>query len=158
MNKFLSHLSAWAIAPPATLWSWYMERKIIRGHQKPNRELSSEETVFARNLGILQIEKIRIYHASNILLSKSKWLNAWMKKRNFISDPAGLSLRYGIFIHEDYSDHLEIIKHELVHTMQYEERGGIFNFMVQYFYECFYYGYYQAPMEIQARELSETSN
>jgi hypothetical protein len=62
----------------------------------------------------------------------------------------GLTLRYGIYIREDYWDDRETVAHELTHVRQYEDLGGIIQFLRQYLHECSTVGYPGAPMEQEA--------
>jgi hypothetical protein len=59
----------------------------------------------------------------------------------------GISLRYGIFIHNNFSKDRYTIVHELAHTMQCEEFGGFYPFLKKYLWECIEIGYPEAPLE-----------
>ncbi len=62
----------------------------------------------------------------------------------------GLALRYGIFVRADCWRERGLIAHELAHTAQYEQLGGIEPFLRQYLGECLSIGYPAAPMEQEA--------
>ena len=47
-----------------------------------------------------------------------------------------------------------LLAHEFVHVAQYE-RFQMFGFMRRYIFQCLADGYLEAPMEIEARELSD---
>jgi len=69
-------------------------------------------------------------------------------------DTIGLTLRYGIYIREDYWNDRETVIHELIHLAQYEKLGSIAGFLQKYLQECNNFGYPQAPMEQEARIFS----
>ncbi|MEP6603966.1 MAG: hypothetical protein ABJB69_08470 [Spartobacteria bacterium] len=62
----------------------------------------------------------------------------------------GLTLQYGILGRWDCWRDRALIAHELVHTAQYEQRGGIHPFLRDYLLECLTIGYANAPMEQEA--------
>ncbi len=65
----------------------------------------------------------------------------------------GLTLRYGIFIRDDYWGQRRLVVHELAHTMQYERLGSIEAFLRQYLHECITIGYPESPMEQEAKRI-----
>ena len=67
----------------------------------------------------------------------------------------GIALRYGIFIHNDFSDDRYTIVHELVHTMQCERFGGFYHFLKEYLWECIGIGYPEAPLEQEAVRIAD---
>jgi hypothetical protein len=62
----------------------------------------------------------------------------------------GIPLRYGIFIHNNFSNDRYTIVHELVHTMQCEKFGGFYPFLKKYLWECIEIGYPEAPLGQEA--------
>ena len=61
-----------------------------------------------------------------------------------------MSLRYGIFVRSDCWNDRELVAHECVHTSQYEQLGGIEEFLKQYLAECLSLSYQGAPLEQEA--------
>jgi bile acid:Na+ symporter, BASS family len=59
---------------------------------------------------------------------------------------------FGIFIRPEFNNRT-VIKHELVHWRQFKELGFI-GFYIEYAYQILRYGYDKAPLEKEARELS----
>jgi hypothetical protein len=43
-----------------------------------------------------------------------------------------------------------VIRHELIHTRQYQEAGSIFEFLRQYLFQCLTGGYANCEMEREA--------
>lgn len=58
----------------------------------------------------------------------------------------------GIFIVDAQRGNNNLVLHEIVHWLQYLERGTI-PFYLQYLFEYWQYGYDCMPMEVQARYL-----
>jgi hypothetical protein len=57
---------------------------------------------------------------------------------------------WGIYIVKSQANNKELIKHELIHWMQYQKLG-LFGYYSRYFSELKCYGYDGMPMEIEAR-------
>ena len=72
-----------------------------------------------------------------------------------ISNIGGMTLNRGILIKKGIETKREVIAHELVHVKQYQDAGSIYKFLKEYFKEVNKYGYYTAPMEVEARIKSE---
>jgi len=53
----------------------------------------------------------------------------------------------------DYSVNPDILDHELIHVEQYK-RYGFIGFLIRYIYYLLKYGYYNNPLEVEARERS----
>lgn len=66
----------------------------------------------------------------------------------------GLTIRYGILIRDHCFTSRRIVAHELTHTRQYKQRGGIEQFLRQYLAECLLPPYY--PNGALNREAEET--
>ena len=60
-----------------------------------------------------------------------------------------MTLGKGIYI---LKGNWDVIRHELVHVAQYQQLGGIGPFMERYLVECLTCGYFDAPLEVEARE------
>jgi hypothetical protein len=85
----------------------------------------------ARSVAVRSAEKVWIYEVPQIHILKHPNLKSAVKATQLISPATvGLSLRYGIFIHSNYSNDRYIAVHELVHTMQCERLGGLYAFLI----------------------------
>ena len=110
----------------------------------------------AKSVGVKYPERVRIYEVSQIPIPKHPILKAAAEVTQLISPATiGISLRYGIFIHNNFSKDRYTIVHELVHTMQCEKLGGLDAFLNKYLMECITTGYPQAPMEQEAIRLAD---
>lgn len=137
------------LLPLASQWVELKEKEILgNGHA-----LSSELTAFALKIGIKHPERIKILEVDRISPPEHPLLKQACDATQMISrNTAGLTLRYGIFIKKDFVSHASLYKHELAHVLQYEQLGGIKEFLNKYLNEVLAYGYPNAPMEKEARE------
>ncbi len=67
---------------------------------------------------------------------------------------AGLTIGQAILVRRGYLSE-ELIVHELIHVKQYQDYKSIYLFLKKYLNEVFKYGYYNAPLEIDARLKSK---
>jgi hypothetical protein len=140
------------ILPLATEWAKAKE-KVALEHGNP---LSDSEIQDAKRVGVIHPEKVRILTVPQMPSPKHPVLKSASEAIQLIRpSTVGLTLRYGIFIHSDFSGDRGVIVHELVHTSQYERLGGFLPFIRKYILELIKIGYPKAPMEQEARKLSE---
>lgn len=140
-------------APLGTLWVLWQEMK-VRSKGAP---LTSEIQRWAEEAGVENASRIRMTYAKNIPLPAPMFLRRLLDKRGFpTTDIAGLALRYGIYLEEGTSLNGSVIRHELIHTRQYQQAGSVFYFLLRYLYECLTEGYYESALEREAREDSGT--
>lgn len=153
MKRFFCKLiSLLFLAPVASLWVLYQERRI----RKHGKKLSQEQMEWARKLGIKHVERMFLIREPELTFPCPKFLTALLAQKGFsISQAAGMSLRYGIFISNTVTASPHLICHEFTHTLQYERFGGVYGFLSQYLFECIYFGYSHAPMEHEADALAD---
>jgi hypothetical protein len=139
------------ILPLAVEWAEAKE-KVILEHGKV---LSSQYMEDAKSIGVNNPERVRIYKVPQIPIPKHPILRAAAEATQLISPATiGLSLRYGIFIHNNFSKDRYTIVHELVHTMQCEKLSGFHSFLKKYLWECIEIGYPEAPLEQEAVRIA----
>ncbi|GAA5482862.1 hypothetical protein [Haloferula sargassicola] len=141
-------LIARALAPVAALWSRRRQARILhRGIPLP-----AEALAFARILGIERPEDIRVEVADEVPLPIPRSMARAARAAGFpVMAAGGMCLGRGICA---LSLDPRLLRHELVHTLQYQRLGGHRAFMRRYLEECLVFGYAAAPMEIEARERS----
>ena len=106
-------------------------------------------------MGVIHPERVKIFVVPQIPIPKHPVLKAAAEATQLITpSTVGLALRYGIFIHSNFSDNRRLIVHELVHTSQYEKLSGFLSFLRKYLMECVTIGYPEAPMEQEAIKIS----
>jgi len=67
----------------------------------------------------------------------------------------GLAINRGILIKKECMNDKATLIHELVHIKQYQDCGGLVKFLKRYINEMIKYGYWQSPLEIEARTYTE---
>jgi hypothetical protein len=139
------------ILPLAVEWAEAKE-KVILEH---GTALSPQYMEDAKSVGVKYPEQVRIYEVPQIPIPKHPILKAAAEATQLISPATiGLSLRYGIFIHNEFSNDRYTIVHELAHTMQCEKLGGFYPFLKKYLWECIEIGYPEAPLEQEAVRIA----
>ena len=139
------------ILPLAVEWAEAKE-KVILEH---GTTLSSQYMEDAISVGVKYPERVRIHEVPQVPIPKHPILRAAAEATQLISPATiGISLRYGIFIHNNFSKDRYIIVHELVHTMQCERFGGLYPFLKKYLSECIEIGYPEAPLEQEAVRIA----
>lgn len=137
------------IAPATARWAQDQERRIL-AEGKP---LEADALQFATELKIENPEGVRVLEINPIPAPVPQPLLKLAESCGFpVFSPAGMTLGRGIYILEGHS---LVLRHELVHVAQYQRLGGIEPFMRQYLMECLFHGYFAAPLEEEARVVSE---
>ncbi len=152
MRRFFCGLASWILAVPVGFWGWWHSRRIL----SCGRELGEQELADARAVGVREPEKIRILSVPRVP-NPLRWLARPIDRftRYSFFDPTGMTLMFGIFAVENLESDRLLLAHEFVHVAQYERFGGVFGFMRRYIFQCLADGYLEAPLEIEARELSD---
>ena len=140
------------VLPLAAEWAEAKEQVVL----KNGVPLSDSQMDDARRVGVIHPEKLRIFEVPQIPLPKHPVLKAAAEETQLITpSTVGLTVRYGIFIHSDFSDDRYLMVHELVHTSQYEKLGGFLPFFRKYLLQLINIGYPEAPMEQEAIKMAE---
>lgn len=140
------------VLPLAAEWAEAKEQVVL----KNGVPLSDSQMDDARRVGVIHPEKVRIFKVPQIPLPKHPVLKAAAEETQLITPTTvGLTVRYGIFIHSDFSDDRYLMVHELVHTSQYEKLGGFLPFFRKYLMQLINIGYPEAPMEQEAIKTAE---
>ncbi len=151
MHSLPAHLLALAGAALGTPWLAWHEAMI----QSKGTPLAPTLRDWARGSGINDPEKVHFIFAHVIPLPAPMFLRRILDKRGFpCIHLAGLSLRNGIYLAETSRNDGDILKHELIHTRQYQRAGSIFEFLRRYLHQCLTQGYYNCEMECEARNDS----
>jgi len=138
------------LLPHAIAWAEEQESLILqKGIALTNSQLED-----AKKIGVKKPEKIRLLRVEKIPTPTDPELCDIAIKTGLISpQTTGLTVRYGIFIRSDFWNHLPLIRHEFVHTMQYEHFGSFEGFLRPYLLECINPGYPYGPLEQEARRV-----
>ena len=140
------------LLPLAAAWAEEQEARILAN----GVALSGTQMADAQWIGVAHPERVRLLAVPSVPRPRHPILEAGCEATGLLgSRTLGLTLRYGIFVREDFTGDRFLIAHELVHTSQYERLGGISEFLRQYLHECLTIGYPEAPMEQEAIVMAE---
>lgn len=140
------------LLPLAVSWASQQEQEILAA----GLPLSEAEFRDAKAIGVLLPERIRLLRVSQIPMPQDEILGHAAQLAGFCSpSTAGLALRYGILIREDFWRDRALIAHELTHTHQYERLGGFEPFLRRYLGECLAVGYHASPLEREAVQSAQ---
>jgi hypothetical protein len=132
------------LIPKAVIWAQQKEQEILQ----VGNPLSVSQLQDAKLIPVIHPENVRLLRVSTIPLPDDPELRFAAQAVQLITpNTPGFSLRYGIFIKDDYWHNRETIVHELIHTAQCERLGGLQQFLTQYLAEIIQYGYPTAPLE-----------
>jgi hypothetical protein len=139
------------ILPLAVDWARTKEKVIL----EYGTALSPQYMEDAKSVGVKYPKRVRIYEVPQIPIPKHPILKAATEETQLISPATiGIALRYGIFIHNNFSNDRYTTVHELVHTMQCERVGGFYPFLKKYLWEYIEIGYPHAPLEQEAVRIA----
>ena len=139
------------ILPLACAWVAECEREILR----TGTPLTTAQLADAQQVGVQHPGRVRLLGVPAISFPEDPRLHAAAQATRFLTpDTIGLTLRYGIFLREDYWGDRALLAHELVHSAQYERLGGIEPFLRQYFGEVLAVGYLRAQLEQEAVRMA----
>lgn len=139
---------ATGLSPALGRWAAGHERHILA----EGTPLTAGASAFAGRIGIEEPAGVRFLEVERIPLPLPFPLVEQAARWGFpVFEPAGMALGRGIYILPGRHD---LLPHELVHVLQYQRLGGIHPFMRRYVVEILFHGYLEAPLEVEARELS----
>jgi len=84
-----------------------------------------------------------------VRIRKASGLIAWILRRTGFG---GVTLPWSIYILPERIEDKALRMHELIHAEQIE-RMGVLRFYLVYLYQVIRYGYQNAPLEIEARNV-----
>jgi len=133
-------------AIPLAAWAASVERRVL----ERGIALEPELIDFARRLGIDSTDELRFEITPRIPLPVPGPLVRGLQRLGLpLFEPAGMALGRAILARQPDP---AMLRHELVHCLQYQRLGGIRPFLRQYLFECLHHGYHAAPLEIEARQ------
>ncbi|USH03803.1 hypothetical protein K6Q96_07380 [Grimontia kaedaensis] len=120
--------------------------------------LTPQQVLIAEKMGVKHPEKVRVYYVDKLPAPTDPELLEIAKRVGYTNpNMAGYTFGYGIWIQNRYKSQRDLLPHELVHVMQ-SERAGLTAQTREYLMQMFVYGYYNAPMEVEARKLTSHYN
>lgn len=141
------------ILAPACSWVARQERRIL----DTGEALTAEQRSDAVKLGVHFPDRVRLLAIATVPLPLSALARfAKVLVGTSFEQTSGLTARYGIFLRREFASDRALIAHELTHTRQYEDLGGIRPFLRRYLAECLGAGYLASPLEQEARQAAAT--
>jgi|SRR5437870_208549 len=139
------------LLPRAIAWAEDQQGDILAS----GFQLSPEEMVMARGVGVAWSENIRIKLVDTLPLPQDSELAAAALQAGLLGpNMTALTLFYGIFICCRAYGSRNLIAHECRHVHQYEQRGSIAAFLQEYLPQLVTLGYEDAPLEQDARHAA----
>ncbi len=136
-----------ALAPKATAW---VESQHIHIAQV-GRALDDDERTLAEGVGVRYPDRIRIAEVPDLPVPDDPDLRQAAKMAGILGPgTAGLTLGYGIYVRRGHGS-IKLYSHEFRHVHQYERAGSIAAFLSVYLQQVVEFGYYNAPLEVDAR-------
>jgi len=136
------------LLPQAIEWMELRSAEILsRG--KP---LTAAGIRIARSVGVLDPERIRVELVESLPLPDDQMLRDVALQTGLIDpDMAGGTFGYGIYARKDQATN-RLLAHECRHVFQYEVAGSIATFLAAYLKEIVENGYFECPLEVDARQ------
>ena len=135
------------LLPLATAWA---EAQASDGARR-GQALNESGLALARRVGVAHPERIRVVGVVEMPLPEDPALrNAGIEAGLIGPGFAGLTLGYTIFVRND-DQRVELLAHECRHVAQYESFGSISAFLATHLRDVIRVGYWDSPLEQDAR-------
>ncbi|HHL4078294.1 hypothetical protein [Burkholderia sola] len=106
----------------------------------------------ARTVGVAQPDRIRVMAVERMPFPDTPTLAAIARDTGLLSPATiGLTLGHAVYVLRG-QDTRRLLTHEFRHVHQYEAAGSIGAFLARYLHEIATVGYYDAPLEADARQ------
>ena len=136
------------LLPRAVAWAQAESNAVIAGGI-PLRPAGLE---IARRVGVLQPERIRVGVVQQLPLPADPALREAALQTGLLGPTMiGLTLGYAVLIRNGYEADPRLLSHEFRHVFQYEAAGSIAAFLPGYLQQIVQFGYFNAPLEADAR-------
>ena len=136
------------LLPQAIEWMELCSAEIL----SKGKPLTAAGIKVARSVGVLEPEKIRVELVENLPLPDDQMLRDVALQAGLLGpDMAGVTFGYGIYACTDHVTN-RLLAHECRHVFQYEDAGSIAAFIPVYLQEIVQYGYFESPVEADARQ------
>ena len=134
--------------PQAIEWVEIRSAEII----SKGKPLTAAGIKVARSVGVLDPKRIRVELVENLPLPDDQMLRDVALQTGLIDpDMAGGTFGYGIYACKDQATN-RLLAHECRHVFQYEVAGSIAAFLRAYLKEIVENGYFECPLEVDARQ------
>ncbi|MEP4546171.1 MAG: hypothetical protein ABJ000_08330 [Saccharospirillum sp.] len=157
-EDYFKPLDKMALTPTELKWIYNYAPLVIEWVEEvevrqlaEGRELTDSEFVLARSMSVNNPENIRVIVTSDFPVPLNRDLSDALRIYDFDPlDSAGMALGYAVFIKPEYEGDTALLAHEFVHVAQ-AESVGLRPFLVTYLAGLKMYGYFESPLETEAR-------
>jgi hypothetical protein len=116
------------------------------------RPLSAEQAAMARAVGVRDAARVRIRVVDTLPAPSDPALTAAAGVIGLMPQAAdGMTLGYAVLIKRGAEKDAQLLRHELRHVAQYEQKGGIGPFLAAHIPDLLRHGYRESPFERDAR-------
>ncbi len=151
MKKTVIRFFCKSISPLVALWIDRQEERIIAEGISLEKHLCD----WASEIGIQNAEQIRVLSIDQIPLPCPAFLFPIIERLGFPTlSTVGMCMNRGIYLRTDLKKIDPVLKHELVHTLQYQRLAGTRNFIEEYLFQCLNDGYNNSLLEQEAIDVS----
>ncbi len=136
------------LLPQAIEWVEIRSAEIL----SKGKPLTAAGIKVARSVGVLDPKRIRVELVESLPLPDDQMLRDVALQTGLLGpDMAGVTFGYGIYA---CTDHLtnRLLAHECRHVFQYQNAGSIAAFLPLYLQEIVEFGYFECPLEVDARQ------
>lgn len=131
----------------AAAWIDRLEQQALT-HGRP---LKPHELTLARHTGVREAQRIRLLELDDFPQPADPALCAAAKAYGLLSErTCGVTAGHGILVRRGMTD-TRVLSHECRHVQQYEVAGSTLAFLTEYLGQIVEYGYWEAPLEQDAR-------
>ncbi len=137
------HIQRWFVCEEATV-------------RRSGAALTASQARDARLAGVQNPGRVRILPVDEIKIHGIGLMQKLAPGLQLVRpDSRAMTFGYGIIIRRMYAKDRAVLLHHLVHVAQMEELGGSENYIKRYVNDCLQFGYGNAPLEIQAKFITE---
>ncbi|HUP30528.1 MAG TPA: hypothetical protein VM122_10180 [Usitatibacter sp.] len=137
-----------SIAPRAMEWAERVSTGALQSGAMP----TVQQQAIARRSGVRNPASIRVLVVDEIPLPEEPTLKKAAAKVGLAqSSAAGMTLGYAVLVHRGYENDVRLLSHEFRHVAQYENAGGIRQFLAVHLPHLLEFGYEDSPFEVDAR-------
>lgn len=134
------------LLPRAMDWFAEVETDLL----PQGRPLSEGEMAFARQLGVIRPERVRVVVLASFPMPEDQVLRAEAERYGLGSTSEGArAIGYVIMLKPRFAKSSTVIAHELVHVSQHDRLGRA-GFLRRYITEMEIMGYSRSPLELEA--------
>ena len=142
-----------SLLPRAIAWAQGVANAVLAS----GISLEPAALALARRVGVLKPEQIRIGVVHELPLPSDTALRQAALQTGLLGpNMIGLTLGYGVLIRNGHQTEPRLLSHEFRHVYQYEAAGSIAAFLSGYLQQIVAFGYFNAPLEADARAHEAT--